>query len=454
MADSDENLRRSEDGDRNTGDEAEAISEVSVPSSERLESMDVLRGFALLGILPINILSIALPGMTFMNPMISGGFTGGNYALWWVSYLFFEEKMMTIFSMLFGAGLVLMTDRMQQSKRSPAAFFYRRAAILLVIGLAHAYLLWPGDILVSYALCGMLVYPLRKLAPWWLLLIGLLATLPSLALSRSEATALTFSRGAFQRVQAANQRGEAPTAVDSAVAGEWDDARKTFHPTSEELAQDLEDSRHDSYWQSAASRAQGAFFVETNIFATTLLWVVSGRMLLGMALMQWGVFSASRSMRFYAMFALVGYGFGLPVVAWGAQQLVANNFDVVYMHGGGTEFNEFGSLLVALGHVGALSVLYKSGLSRRLMQCLAAVGRMALSNYLMQTVICTTLFYGYGFGMRGSLDRIQLSAVVIAIWALQLSYSPLWLRSFRFGPFEWLWRSLTYGAAQRIWKSQ
>ena len=421
--------------------------------SERLELIDVLRGFALLGILPINILSLALPGMAYFNPTIASGFSGGNFAAWSLSYVLFEEKMMTIFSILFGAGLVLMTDRVQQGKRSPAAFFYRRAAILLVIGLAHAYLLWPGDILVSYAICGMLVYPLRKLSPRLLLMIGVLVTLPALAMSRYEAVSLDEARKAAIRIRADEQHGNRTSHSDQELAQEWEDARKTFHPTSAEIDEELEEDRHASYWQSATRRADGALAVETQFFATNLVWTVSGRMLIGMALMNLGVFSGSRSFRFYVTLALLGYGLGLPIVALGASRLVEHDFDVIYMLGGGTQYNEFGSLLVALGHVAAMSSFYKAGLAPRLMRCLAAVGRMALSNYLMQTILCTTLFYGYGFGLRGMLERVQLLGFVAAIWMLQLGYSPLWLGYFRLGPAEWLWRSLTYGKAQPMRKA-
>jgi uncharacterized protein len=157
-----------------------------IPGSERLNSIDVLRGFALLGILPINILALALPWAAYENPILAGGFAGLNHVAWLFCYVFFDRKMMTIFSMLFGAGLVLMSDRMTQRGASPAFFFYRRAAILLVIGLAHACLIWEGDILVSYALCGMIVYPLRKLRPRALIALGLLAMLPSVWFARKD----------------------------------------------------------------------------------------------------------------------------------------------------------------------------------------------------------------------------------------------------------------------------
>jgi uncharacterized protein len=424
-----------------------------VSCSERFGSIDMLRGVALLGILQINVLWLGLPATPQLNPSVAGGFTGVNFAAWIFGYLVFEEKMITIFSMLFGAGLVLMTDRMQHRGHSAAAFFYRRSAILLSIGLAHAYLLWQGDILVSYALCGMLVYPLRKLSPRNLLVIGLLVLLPSAALMRRESAVFAQARDAALRVQMAEDDGRTPSDADLELARAWDDIRQTFRPTPEQVSRSIQENRDASYLQLARSRASSAFELQTRFFATILLWTVSGRMLIGMALMKLGVFAAQRSLRFYVTLAIVGYGLGLPIVALGAYRLVQNDFDVVYVLGGGTEFNEFGSLLVAMGHVGTVVSIYKLEWATWLTTRLAAVGRMALSNYLIQSLICTTIFNGYGFGMFGRLDRIELFGIVAAIWMLQLLYSPLWLKQFRFGPVEWLWRSLTYGKRQPMWNA-
>jgi uncharacterized protein len=400
-----------------------------------------------LGILPINILALALPWEAYLNPKLAGGFTGINFFAWLFCYVFFDQKMMTIFSMLFGAGLVLMSDRMVQRGASPATFFYRRAVILLVIGLAHAYLLWQGDILVSYALCGMIVYPFRRLPPRAMMILGLLVMLPSVWFARGESAQLAKARDAVQRVETAAQNGETSDA-NLFLAEKSDGSR-----TSAEIEDNIRTYRQGSYLQLARNRAPNAFAVETTMFGTTFIWTVSGRMLLGMALMKLGVFSAQLSLRFYVILAILGYGLGLPLVGWGAYQLVENDFDVVYMLGGGAEFNDFGSLLVALGHVGTVISICKTGLATWLMRCLAAVGRIALSNYLMQSVICTTLFYGYGFALFGTLDRVHLLGVVVAVWILQFSYSLTWLKHFRFGPVEWLWRSLTYGKAQPMWNA-
>jgi len=157
------------------------------------------------------------------------------------------------------------------------------------------------------------------------------------------------------------------------------------------------------------------------------------------------VFSARRSPAFYRRLMLVGYGLGFPLVGVGMWDLFRTRFEFVHSIIVSGHFNEAGSLLVALGHVALIMQLYQAGVWPALQARLAAVGRMALTNYLAQTVIATTIFYGYGFGLFGAVSRFPLMGFVVAIWAVQLWYSPLWLKRFRFGPAEWLWRWLTYG---------
>jgi len=419
-----------------------------VAPSERISSIDIVRGFALLGILVLNILSFGLPEAVLFNPLPAGGFSGLNFAEWVLSTLFFEHKMMTIFSMLFGAGLLLFTDRALARGMSPGRLFYRRAGVLLVFGLVHAYLFWEGDILYSYAICGMILYLVRRWPAWLLLPLGVVVLLPPMLLEPFSAAYFAQARGASQRVEAVLASGKTPSEADKGLAEAWAGIRPSFHPTPEDLAREIKLKSQGSYFQILRSRAVDVIFMQALLFPLYIGWDALGRMMIGVALMKLGVFSAERSLRFYLIMMLGGYGIGLPLVAWGAYQGVLHEFDVVYLFGGGTRYNDFGSILVALGHVGALILVYQSDAIPWLTRRLAAVGRMALSNYLMHTMICTTLFYGYGFGLFGKLDRVQLLGVVLAIWAFQLWLSPIWLKHFRFGPAEWLWRTLTYGKAQ------
>jgi uncharacterized protein len=425
-----------------------AAAAAPVALSERFTSIDLVRGFALLGILVMNIVAFGLPDAALFNPTIAGGFTGRNYVAWYVSYFIFEHKMMTTFSMLFGAGLVLLTDRAEARGASPARLFYRRAGVLLIFGLLHAYLLWDGEILYSCALCGMATYLVRKWRPWALFVLGVLVLLPPMLFMPLSAAFFRQARAAAERVDAAAATGTPASSADKGLADAWSGIRRQFHPTPAQVSQEIRDHAEGPYLSIARQRAPGVLMMQTLIFAFYVGWDALGRMLIGMGFLKLGVFSADRSRRFYLAMMLLSYGLGLPLVAAGAHKSIGRDFDVVYLFGGRLAYNDIGSILVALGHISAVILVYKAGAAVWVTRRLAAVGRMALSNYLMHTLICTTLFYGYGFGLYGKLDRAQLLGVVVAIWALQLWLSPNWLKSFRFGPAEWLWRSLTYGKAQ------
>lgn len=404
-----------------------------VAAEERIASIDVLRGVALLGILTINIWVFALPGISLSDPSAAGGWSGPSKGAWIVCHLLSEQKMMSLFSMLFGAGLIVMGKRSDARGRPLAGIYYRRIAWLLLFGLLHAYLLWYGDILVCYALCGLGLYLFRRLRPRTQIVLGLLVFLTALPLDTGLGLLLRY----LQNVTGPENNQGRP---------ELQEARRQL----EEALLESRDIDKDIALHRSGYAAQLGKRAVINLEAETagfVLWAgprAGGLMLMGMGLMQLGVFAATRSYRFYVRLALAGYGLGLPLVGYGIYDNIAHQFDLVHQFIVGEHFNYVGSLFVALGHVGLVMLICKAGLLRGLTARLAAVGRMALSNYLMQTLICTTLFEGWGFDLYGRLDRFALLGVVASVWLVQLVLSPLWLRHFRFGPMEWLWRSLTY----------
>jgi uncharacterized protein len=406
-----------------------------VSSQERLDSVDVLRGFALLGILVMNIVSFGLPDAAYNTPTVAGGFTGANFACWLFAYVFFDLKMMTIFSLLFGAGLILMTERAEARVGSLRGIYYRRIVWLIVFGLVHAYVLWYGDILFMYGVCGLLLYLFRRRSPRFLLILGSFLVFMVVPLNFGFGTLLESWR------EAAREDNASP------AARMWSGIRSSFQPGEEEVAEELAKYR-GSFWQSFEHNAGVAFALQIFLLPFFGLWRVGGLMLLGMAFMKLQLFSARRSPRLYWWLVRLGYGIGIPVVGCGAWLEVAHGFDFVYNVRWGNNFNYIGSLFVAAGHIGAVMLACQVRLLPRLAHRLAAVGRMALTNYLMHSLVCTIFFRGWGFGWFGYLERWQLLGVVLAIWFVQLVLSPLWLRRFRFGPMEWLWRSLTYRARQ------
>ena len=381
----------------------------------------MLRGVALLGILAMNIRSFAAPFAAYINPLAMYEYAGASRAAYWATTLVFDTKMMSIFSMLFGAGAIIYSGKTSDGKISATRLWYRRNLWLLIIGLIHAYLIWVGDILVVYSLCAFFFLWWTRNLPAWVLV--LLAT-------------VMFAVGGLMMI------GEA-AAFEMLSAEERTEEASQWQPTHAEVDEEIEIYR-DGYLGIAAHRAPAALYIQTVYFVAFFLWRSGGMMVLGQALMKWRVLTGARSSGFYMALALSGYLVGLPLVWIGMQRLEAVRFAVPERYTLDL-YNHFGSIAVALGHVGLLLWLFRARPTSIWFDRLAAVGRMALTNYLMQSVICTTLFYGYGFNLFGRLDYAWQLVVVAAVWAIQLVASPWWLRHFQFGPVEWLWRWLTYG---------
>lgn len=420
-----------------------------ITSFERHDSLDVLRGFAVLGILAMNIYYFGMPAAAYSNPTVYGGSGGAHLVTWVVTHLFFEIKFMTIFSALFGAGLVVMFQRAEARQRPLGKIYYRRILWLLIFGLVHAYGLWVGDILVTYAIAGLLIFLFRRRSPKTLIIVACSVLLiPSLA---------SIGFGVFvQKMQAAtgeiavlSAAGETPSEDQQKLAEWWEEMRPYFEPTPQEIEEELEIYR-DGYLGMFRHRAPLAFMSQTMAVAFFMLWRAGGVMLLGMALMKLGVFSASRSRRFYRRCILWGYGLGLPLAALSAWDLIRVNWTMPHTIQVSSHLNYYGSLAVALGHVGMVMLVCQSQALADLRRRLSAVGRMAFSNYILQTIVCTTIFFGYGLGLFGRLNRFPLMFFVVAIWLLQLWLSPWWLARFRYGPVEWLWRTLSYGRRQPL----
>jgi uncharacterized protein len=410
-----------------------------VTDAERYEVVDALRGFALFGILVINIQSFALSQFGNVNPAMAGDFTGLNKAVWVVSYVTCQSKMVMLFSMLFGGGLVLMAARAQHRERPLLGLYYRRLMWLAIIGLLHAYLIWEGDILFAYALCGLLLYPLRRLSTTLLLLLGLILYLSQPVLLVGAGFAAQWLR---DTAALAEQAGERATAFQESIGEVWREIDAELQATPERLAEEATVMR-GGYGRLFLHRAPLAAGIQ---IATLFIlgWGFLGIMLWGICLMRLRVLTGERSLRFYGLLTLAGYAVGLPLIGFGAYDMLAHEFELIRTMKFSGHFNEAGRVMVTLGHIGLVVTIYKIGILGRFMDCLAAAGRMALTNYLMQSLLCATLFYGCGFGLFGHLNRTALLGVVAAICVLQLALSPLWLKFFRFGPAEWLWRSLTY----------
>ncbi|MCG8370560.1 MAG: DUF418 domain-containing protein [Proteobacteria bacterium] len=420
-----------------------------VEAGQRIVSLDRLRGVAILGILVMNVYTFAMPFIGYMDPLRVGGTEPYNVGTWMFTHILFDQKFLSIFAMLFGAGLVLMTERAEARGAKPARFYFRRQFWLLVIGALHGYFIWFGDILFAYALIGMLVYRARKWQPRTLVILACLLLPVTLLFNLGNAKMMEQAMVRVAEIEVLQEAGEALDEEQQRILENWEQQRAFAFPTDEDIRRETE-AYLGSYLDAVEYRAPLVAMMQVFMVLFYGLWRISALMLIGMALMKLGVLTADRSTGFYARFTLVFYALGLPLTVFSAVDLYAHEFDQLYFMRAGGVANYVGSIFVALGHIGLVMWLTKTGVLQRLMDRFAAVGRMALTNYLAHSVILTTVFYGYGLGLFGSVPRFWQMFFVAAVVGLQLLWSSWWLERYRFGPVEWVWRSLTYGSKQAM----
>ncbi|HEY2839190.1 MAG TPA: DUF418 domain-containing protein [Pirellulales bacterium] len=437
-----------------TPDEIAAIDPVSmlVPATltdpvacdDRISAVDVLRGVALLGILLINITSFGLPCNGKGN-LLDASPGDVNTVVWFVTTVLFKGKMRALFSMLFGASVILLTERFERrgDGANAADIYYRRTLWLLAIGLLHGLFLWEGDILSMYGLAGLFLYPFRKLRGRLLVVIGALVLFLTVPAAVFDARRTEELRAAAIEAKVEEESGAELSREQHDDLYAWQDAVDTAHPDAEAVEEDLAAHR-GGYWGLFAWRNG-----DIEEFTSTDLFDAIGMMLIGMGLLKLGVITAGRSIRFYAALAIGGFAIGLPLQAFTTWWVYHRNFNPIDLAWVQTAYDP-GRLAIALAYVGLTMLIVRAGILPRLTASLAAVGRTALTNYLATTLICTTLFNGYGLGLFGSFERYQLYFVVLGVWAAQLAISPIWLRYFLYGPAEWGWRSLTYWKLQSL----
>ena len=395
--------------------------------AERVVSLDVVRGFATLGILIMNIQFFSMISSAYFNPTAYGDLSNSNHWVWYLSHLFADMKFMSIFSMLFGAGIVLMSNRRSTLALPVTRFHFRRMGWLLILGLLHAHLLWSGDILVSYALCGSAVFWFRNCSPRLLWTIGVSCF--AIASLISIMTGLSMPLWPPEDILQLRQ--------------------ETWQPQADTIKQEIA-AYQQPYLQQLPTRSEQAFLMETFLFVFSTVWRCSGLMLIGMALYKQCILTGERSGAVYAVLIAIAVFIGIPATMYGIHQNFEADWKMSYSFFLGDQFNYWSSPFISLGYVGGIMLVLKSPMLAKTTWPLAPVGQMALSNYLVQTLICTFLFYGHGFAQFGNFSRVEQLITVLAVSLVQIAFSCIWLKYFRFGPLEWLWRSLTYWHRQPL----
>jgi uncharacterized protein len=371
-----------------------------------------------------------------------------------VTSLFFEGTMRGLFTLLFGAGVVLFTSRLERAGVPDAADLHvRRMLWLVAFGFVNSHLLlWTGDILYEYGITGLVLYAFRRARPRTLFALAALALLLPTVSGYFEVAEHRAQRAAALEVQQAEARGAVPDAAQRQAVQDWEATLRELRPPADEVAKTVAAMRGGfaSAWAQVTAEI---FELRTSYFYLFGFLEDIATMMMGVALFALGALQGRWSMRRYAVLTLLGYGIGLSANAWEAWSIVRSGFDPIAIQSTWYVSYEFGRVPTMLGHVGLVMLLWKGGAWPAAMRRLAAVGRMAFTNYLAQSLIGALLFTGVGFGLYGQLERHELYYVVAAIWVLQLAWSPWWLARHHYGPAEWLWRSLTYRAWQPLAKA-
>lgn len=420
-----------------------------VSKAARVPSLDVLRGIAVLGILIMNITGFGLLHQAYGNPLAGGGATGLNRLTYDIVSVGFEGTMRGIFSMLFGASIVLLTGRMEQAGAGlmAAEVHFRRMLWMMLFGIVHwTLLLWWGEILFAYSICGLLLFAVRKLSPRVHIIAAVLLLAGAAAFQTMEHHDTIAGQAEAALAEAAKAKGATLNAEQTKAIEAWQEKTGEQMPTRED-AKKQRGWHSGSYPDALSGQLPFSFAFQ---WVTAPFWLVFDMipfMLLGMGLLGTGVLGARAPARTYALMAAGGYAVGIPLGLYELGLLSDSDFGALAAAEANRTY-QISRLAMVIGHLGLALSIIRAGLFGGAQRVLAAVGQMALSNYLAQTLICTALFYGFGFGLFEAFERHQLYAVVAAIWAAELIWSPLWLSRFRFGPFEWLWRSLTYWQRQ------
>ena len=414
-----------------------------ISESDRIYSIDVMRGVALLGILLMNIVMMALPDPAYYDPSGYGGDTGWNLGCWIINSVFFEGTMRGMFSLLFGAGILLFTGKGETKGAglSIADAWYRRTIWLVIFGVIHAYiLLWPGDILYMYGLMGMFLFPFRNTSAGRLFTLGIVLFLIGAGLNiHDNVKASKLSADAIEAARLIDANQEVPHALQNSQ-DEWAGKLEKMDP-SIEAKEEAVTKMQNGYFSAMAQASHMSYWMESEFHYRYSYVDILNMMFLGMALFKWKVLQAALNSKWYIAMTIIGYGVGLSVNWYETATYMGSDFDLVLYYRTGITY-DLGRLFTMVGHIGLIMLFCKSSRLPWLRKSLAAVGRMALTNYIMHTLIATTIFVG--FAQYGKWQRYELYYLVFGIWLFQLVVSPIWLRRFHFGPLEWLWRRLTY----------
>tara|TARA_B110001454_G_C12710076_1_gene430346 strand:+ start:171 stop:1361 length:1191 start_codon:yes stop_codon:yes gene_type:complete len=386
----------------------------------RLPMIDITRGFAVMGIVLMNIIAFSMPQAAYINPNAWGGESVADRLAWLVSFVLVDGKMRGLFSLLYGASMILLMDRAEMAGKNGQSYMIVRSVWLFMFGIAHYLLLWWGDILTLYAVIGLVAMRFAGRQPLALVKLAFLAFAAHMAL------------------------------LIVLTVGIQQDGTLSYYPQlSDKAAIHMEIALYQGSWAAIFAHKLADIWHWGFAGLLYMSFDTLGFMLLGMAMLKGGFLSGNWAREQYLGTARHCFLIGLPpmlalgIWAWASGFNPATTFAVVM-----TWSFPF-RIPLTVGYAALILAFSMAGLGAFLDR-VAAAGRMAFSNYLLSSLVMTGVFYGWGSGMFASVPRAQVYLFVLPMWALMLFWSPLWLARFRYGPAEWLWRGLTLGKLQNL----
>jgi uncharacterized protein len=407
---------------------------------DRIATLDIVRGVAVMGILAMNIVAFAMPPAAYINPTAYGSEGPIDLASYAFSFVLIDGKMRGLFSFLFGASMLLVIQKAEAKGYNPTSVHFRRQLWLLLFGALHFYLIWYGDILFGYALIGMVAWFFRDKSPKVLIAWGTILVLVEFAMMSGMAASVSSLAQAVAE----------PNATADTLQSWNEMSRYVRVPTAAETGDQL--ALILGPWWGVAHAQLTEHRFDPLIFSLMFGPETLAYMLFGMAALKSGYLTGQWSDADYQRAAATGFAIAIPAYLLLAWQIFAKGFSVPALFA----FSMAATVLIRpimVAAVAALIILLtreNGWLTRRI----AATGRAAFTNYLGTSILMTGLFYGWGLGLYGEISRAQLWLVVVAMWALMLIWSKPWLDRYQYGPFEWLWRSLARWEIQSMRKER
>ena len=411
---------------------------MATSAGERILTLDVIRGIAVMGILSVNIVGMAMIEDAYFYPPAYGFHSTGDKVMWALNSIFVDGRFRAMFSILFGASMTFVVTRAIEAGKKGWQVHYARMIVLLLFGCIHYYVLWWGDILMNYALVGMVAFAFWRLKP------SLLVLAACAALAYSYVPAVVFGLPEIHEIKLGMQPGASPALQEKAHK-----AFAQITPSPAELESDRQAHESLAAHTRAMSHGDAALDPWESVYGYGIETL--GFMLLGIAAFKTGFLTGEWPRRRYVEIAVACLGFDLLIQTYAAYLILQANLDPFTFMPWDRIFLSPLRAVGGFGYIALIILLFsrRSALAERF----AAIGRAAFTNYLGSTIIATLVFFGTFGGLYGQLSRGQAWLIVPVIWAVMLLWSKPWLERYNYGPFEWAWRSLSRWKLQPMRKA-